>query len=248
MLPWSQAYLRLGLGLQASIAPIEQACSPEKRYPDSRLVSALLQRNIPEVSPLRGLLLIPCMSAPSLGEGQGWILEPGSCPVLAARGLCLLTSSPHLAPSASSLGEEEALPAWIKSLLPVTRPLSPVSLQAGGTDILSPSWLFSAAALDPPLAFRQLLSSPPEQRMAFERHQSFSSFRLSCKHVGRNSSLQAGGSGCWLQNQAKAAAREGLAAWEPKAIAKAALNSSLWVHAAERGQTAGGKRQGRGGC
>lgn len=122
MLPWSQAYLCLGLGLRASIAPTEQACSPENRYPDSRLVSALLQRNIPEVSPLRGLLLIPCMSAPSLGEWQSWILEPGSCPVLAFRGLCPLTSSsppppPPLAPSASSLGEEEpdskhCPPAW----------------------------------------------------------------------------------------------------------------------------------------
>lgn len=152
------------------MALIEQACSPDNRYPDSRLVSALLQRNIPEVSPLRGLLMIPCISAPSLGEGQDWILEPGSCPVLAARGLCLLTSSPHLASislqpdSKHALqpgAEEEALPARMKSLLPVTRPLSPVPLQAGGTDILPPSWLSSAAALDPP---QPSVSSCPHHR------------------------------------------------------------------------------------
>ena len=47
-----------------------------------------------------------------------------------------------------------------------------------------------------------------------------------CKHVGRNSSLQARGSDCWLWNQEKSPARAGLTAWVPKAVTKPALNSS----------------------
>ena len=62
-----------------------------------------------------------------------------------------------------------------------------------------------------------------------------------CKYVGRNSSLQAGGSDCWLRNQAQAPARVGLARGCPRQSQRPALNSSLWVSAAERGQPASSK-------
>ena len=68
-----------------------------------------------------------------------------------------------------------------------------------------------------------------------------------CKHVGRNSSLQARGSDCWLWNQ-KAPARAGLTAWVPEAVTKLALNSSCGYAQQKEGSLGGVGTVRRGGA
>lgn len=100
-------------------------------------------------------------------------------------------------------------------------PLRPDASDTGTAVIPFPSWPLSAANLDPP---RPSICPSHHHRNRTPRLKSTSPSRpffWPCKYVGRNSSLQAGGSDCWLRNQAKAPARVGLAAWVPEAVTKA---------------------------